>query len=144
MTESINDKSNELTIEALPENLNAVTEFVDARLELVDCPLKIQLQIDVALEEIFINIAHYAYRPGKGPATVRVDVSDEPITVTITFIDQGVPYDPLAKDDPDITLPADEREIGGLGIFMTKKLMDDVVYEYKDGSNILRLVKKLH
>ncbi len=144
MTESINDKANELTIEALPENLTAVTEFVDGCLESVDCPLKIQLQIDVALEEIFINIAHYAYQPGKGPATVRVDVSDEPITVTITFIDQGVPYDPLAKDDPDITLPADEREIGGLGIFMTKKLMDDVVYEYKDGSNILRLVKKLH
>ncbi len=138
------DMINELTIEALAENLGAVTEFVDARLEQIECPLKIQMQIDVALEEIFINIANYAYQPDKGPATVRVDVSDEPITVTITFIDQGVPYDPLAKDDPDVSLPADQREIGGLGIFMTKKLMDDVIYEYKDGSNILRLIKKIH
>ncbi len=135
--------NNELTIEALAENLSAVTEFVDLRLEQVNCPMKAQMQIDVALEEIFINIANYAYQPGKGPATVRVDVTDSPLTVTITFVDHGIPYDPLAKDDPDVTLPADEREIGGLGIFMTKKLMDDVVYEYKDGSNILRLVKKL-
>lgn len=135
--------NNELTIEALAENLATVTEFVDVRLEQVNCPMKAQMQIDVALEEIFINIANYAYQPGKGPATVRVDVADDPLTVTITFVDHGIPYDPLAKDDPDVTLPADQREIGGLGIFMTKKLMDDVVYEYKDGSNILRLVKKL-
>ena len=135
--------NNELTIEALAENLATVTEFVDVRLEQVNCPMKAQMQIDVALEEIFINIANYAYQPGKGPATVRVDVTDNPLTVTITFVDHGIPYDPLAKDDPDVTLPADQREIGGLGIFMTKKLMDDVVYEYKDGSNILRLVKKL-
>ncbi|MBO6194093.1 MAG: ATP-binding protein [Clostridiales bacterium] len=135
--------NNELTIEALAENLAIVTEFVDVRLEQVNCPMKAQMQIDVALEEIFINIANYAYQPGKGPATVRVDVADDPLTVTITFVDHGIPYDPLAKDDPDVTLPADQREIGGLGIFMTKKLMDDVVYEYKDGSNILRLVKKL-
>ncbi len=142
MTEADN-LNNELTIEALAENLNIVTEFVDKRLEQIECPMKAQMQIDVALEEIFINIANYAYQPGKGPATVRVDVTDDPLTVTITFVDHGIPYDPLAKEDPDVTLPADQRQIGGLGIFMTKKLMDDVVYEYKDGSNILRLVKKL-
>lgn len=142
MTEAEN-LNNELTIEALAENLNIVTEFVDQRLEQIECPMKAQMQIDVALEEIFINIANYAYQPGKGPATVRVDVTDDPLTITITFVDHGIPYDPLAKEDPDVTLPADQRQIGGLGIFMTKKLMDDVVYEYKDGSNILRLIKKL-
>ncbi len=132
----------ELTIEALAENLPQVVEFVDDKLEQADCPMKIQMQIDVALEEIFINIASYAYSPDKGTATVRVEVSEEPVVVTITFVDHGIPYDPLAKEDPDVTLSAEEREIGGLGIFMTKKLMDDVVYEYKDGSNILRLIKR--
>ncbi len=132
----------ELTIEALAENLPQVVEFVDDKLEQADCPMKIQMQIDVALEEIFINIASYAYNPDKGTATVRVEVSEEPVVVTITFVDHGIPYDPLAKEDPDVTLSAEEREIGGLGIFMTKKLMDDVVYEYKDGSNILRLIKR--
>ena len=139
----MSDDIKDLNIEALPENLSQVMEYVDGRLESIDCPLKVQMQIDVALEEIFINIANYAYQPETGPATVRVDVLPEPLTVTITFIDHGIPYDPLAKEDPDITLPAEEREIGGLGIFMTKKLMDDVVYEYKDGSNILRLIKKI-
>lgn len=134
----------ELTLEAVKENLSQVMDFVDVRLEEASCPPKVQMQIDVALEEIYINIANYAYNPETGPATVRVDVSDEPVTVTITFVDHGIPYDPLAKEDPDVTLSAEERSIGGLGIFMTKKLMDDVVYEYKDGSNILRLIKKFN
>ena len=99
--------------------------------------------IGVAVEEIFVNIASYAYAPEKGSATVRVEVSEEPVSVTITFVDHGTPYDPLSKDDPDVTLPADAREIGGLGIFMTKQLMDDVAYEYQDGKNILTLKKNL-
>jgi len=133
----------ELEIEASDENLAQVLAFVEAQLEAVDCPMKAQMQIGVAVEEIFVNIAHYAYAPGAGRATVRVEVSGEPVSVTITFVDRGVPYDPLAKADPDVTLPADERAIGGLGIFMTKKLMDDVSYEYRDGQNILRLKKNL-
>ena len=135
--------TNELEIEALTENLPEVQAFIDRHLEEVDCPLKAQMQIDIAVEEIFVNIAHYAYSPKKGMATVRVEVSEEPIEVTITFIDKGVPYDPLAKEDPDVTLSAEERQIGGLGIFMTKKTMDDVIYEYKDGQNILTLKKNL-
>ncbi|MBP5490590.1 MAG: SpoIIE family protein phosphatase [Lachnospiraceae bacterium] len=137
------EKRDELVVEALTENLPQVTAFVDARLEAADCPMKAQMQIDVAVEEIFVNIAGYAYAPEIGMATVRVEVSEEPLTVTITFIDHGVPYDPLAKEDPDVTLSAEQRELGGLGIFMTKKLMDDVSYEYKDGQNILTLRKKL-
>ena len=105
--------------------------------------MKAQMQISVAVEEIFVNIASYAYAPDKGSATVCVEVSGDPVTVTITFVDRGVPYDPLAKEDPDVTLSADERGIGGLGIFMTKKIMDDVAYEYRDGKNILTLKKNI-
>ena len=134
---------NELDIEADSENLPKVMEFVDRQLEAAGCPPKPQMQISIAVEEIFINIANYAYAPEKGRAIVRVEVSEEPIVVTITFIDKGLPYDPLKKEDPDVTLPADKRDIGGLGIFLVKKAMDDVTYEYKDGQNILRLKKNL-
>ncbi|MBE6990339.1 MAG: STAS domain-containing protein [Ruminococcaceae bacterium] len=135
--------ASELEVEAVTENLPAVQSFVERHLEAVDCPPRALLQIGVAVEEIFVNIANYAYAPDKGKATVRVEVSEEPITVTITFMDHGVPYDPLAKDDPDVTLPAQDREVGGLGIFLTKKTMDDVTYEYRDGQNILTLKKNL-
>ncbi|MBQ7593134.1 MAG: SpoIIE family protein phosphatase [Synergistaceae bacterium] len=133
----------ELTIEADVNNLEKVISFVDEQLEAHDCSPKIQMQIDVAVEELFVNIAHYAYNPETGPATVRVELQEEPLAVLITFIDNGVPYDPLAKEDPDITLPAEERQIGGLGIYMVKKSMDDIVYEYKDGKNILTIKKEL-
>ena len=134
---------NELNIEAIEENLEQVMAFVDERLEAVGCSMKAQMQIDVAVEEIFINIAKYAYHPEKGNAVVRVEVSDDPVQVAITFVDHGKPYDPLAKEDPDVTLGAEERPIGGLGIFMVKQTMDDVKYEYKDGSNIVTLIKNL-
>lgn len=132
----------ELTINATIENVAAVTAFVDEQLEQLDCPMKTQMQVDIAIDELFGNIANYAYNPEIGAATVRVEVTDDPLAVVITFIDNGVPYDPLAKADPDITLSAGEREIGGLGIYMVKKIMDDVSYEYKDGLNILQIKKK--
>ena len=134
---------NELTLEATLENIPAVTDFVDERLEAASCPVKARTQIDVAIDELFSNIARYAYDPATGPATVRVDVDREPLSVRVTFIDQGKPYDPLAKPDPDVTLSAQDRPIGGLGIFMVKKSMDDVRYEYKDGQNILTVEKRL-
>lgn len=133
----------ELTIEALTENIDAVTDFVNEQLEELDCPMKIQTQLDIAVDELFSNIAHYAYNPETGPATVQVEVTENPLSVIITFIDQGVPYDPLAKSDPDTTLSAEDRQIGGLGIYMVKKTMDDISYEYKDGRNILTIKKNL-
>ena len=133
----------ELTIAATVENIETVTDFVNEQLEALDCPIKAQMQIDIAIDELFGNIAHYAYNPEIGKATVRVEVIEDPLAVTITFIDNGVPYDPLAKADPDTTLSAEEREIGGLGIYMVKKSMDDITYEYKDGQNILMIKKKL-
>ena len=133
----------ELTINATIETIPAVTDFVDEQLEALDCPLKVQMQIDIAIDELFSNIAHYAYNPDVGPATVRVELQQEPLAVVVTFIDNGVPYDPLAQEDPDITLSAEEREIGGLGIYMVKKSMDVVNYEYRDGQNILTIKKWL-
>ena len=133
----------ELTIAAKVENIEAVTDFVNEQLEALDCPMKAQMQIDIAIDELFGNIAHYAYSPGTGDATVCVEAGEDPLSVTVTFIDRGVPYDPLKKDDPDTTLSAEERDIGGLGIFMVKKSMDDITYEYKDGQNILKIKKKL-
>ena len=133
----------EMTIPAVVENIEQVTDFVNDQLAEIGCPMKAQVQIDIAIDELFGNIAHYAYRPETGPATVRVEVTEAPISVIVTFIDHGVPYDPLKKDDPDITLSADERAIGGLGIFMVKKTMDEITYEYKDGQNILRIRKDL-
>ena len=132
----------ELTVDATIENIATVTEFVNAQLEQSGCPPKIQMQIDIAIDELFGNIAHYAYDPDVGPATVRVEVDEEPCVI-ITFIDNGVPYDPLGKEDPDITLSAEERGIGGLGVYMVKKSMDDISYEYRDGQNILRIKKRI-
>lgn len=133
----------ELTIAATVENIETVTDFVNEQLETLGCPMKAQIQIDVAIDELFGNIAHYAYNPDVGSATVQVEVQEEPLAVIITFIDGGVPYDPLATADPDITLSAEERQIGGLGIYMVKKSMDEITYEYVDGKNILSIKKKL-
>lgn len=135
--------ADELDIEADAANLQKVLAFVGSHLEAISCPMKARMQIEVAVEEVFVNIASYAYAPENGRTVVRIEVSDSPITVSITFIDHGIPYDPLAKPDPDVTLAVERRQIGGLGIFMTKQLMDDIVYEYNDGRNILTLRKQI-
>ena len=133
----------ELTIEAIPENVTKAVDFVNEMLEQYGCDKKEMAAIDVAVDELMANIAHYAYNPEIGNATVKVDVIKDPLTVEITFVDNGVPYDPLAKPDPDTTLPVDERPIGGLGIFIVKKSMDYVNYEYKNGKNILTIRKNM-
>ena len=132
-----------LTLDATVDNLPKVLAFVDERLEALGCPMPAQMQIDVAVEELFVNIAHYAYAPGVGSATVLVSAVDEPRSVEITLIDGGVPYNPLAKPDPDVSLSAEERAIGGLGIYMVKKTMDDVRYEYRGGKNVLTIRKTI-
>ena len=133
----------ELRVEANVENLPKVLAFVDDQLEMAQCPMKAKIQIDIAVEEIFVNIAHYAYAPGTGDALIRVRISDEPAKVLIDFEDSGIPYNPLEKADPDVTLNVQEREIGGLGIFMVKKIVDEIRYEYADGKNRLTLGKLL-
>ncbi len=131
----------EKTFDAAVDQLDEVLAFVTDQLDQLDCPPKHRIQIEVAVEELFVNIASYAYRPGTGTADVTVEAFDNPKAVEITFKDSGVPYDPLAKQDPDISLSADDRQIGGLGIFMVKKTMDDMRYEYKDNKNVLTIRK---
>jgi len=133
----------ELTVFAGVERLEQVTEFVNGVLEEADCPMKALMQIDLAVEELFVNIASYAYRdrPEGGDAVIRAGAEDG--VVTIVFEDGGVPFDPTAKKDPDRTASAEEREIGGLGIFLTKKIMDGIAYEYRDGRNILTVTKRI-
>ncbi len=133
----------EMTLEATVDNIPVVTDFVNTELEALECPMKAQMQIDIAIDELFGNIAHYAYDPLTGPATVRVEVDDDPMAVIITFIDHGKPYDPLAGKEPDITLNAEDREVGGLGVFLVKKTMDEITYEYKNGQNILKIRKNM-
>jgi serine/threonine-protein kinase RsbW len=136
---------NEITVKALVDNLGTVTDFVDDFLDSHDCPMKVQMQIDIAIDEIFSNICHYAYGDSVGEATIRVEFEDASArkAVALTFIDEGVPYNPLEKEDPDTTLSAEDRKIGGLGIYMVKKNMDEMEYEYSDGKNILSMKKYL-
>ena len=131
-----------MKIEATVDNLHEVLAFVDERLEAAECSMKAQMQLDLCVEELFVNIAHYAYTPNKGMAEISMEIDGDRMA-SVTFEDSGVPYDPLAKVDPDITLSADERPIGGLGIFMVKKNVDDIFYEHKDGKNILTIKKKI-
>ena len=132
-----------LTMPATIESIPTVTAFVDEALEALDCPMKAQMQIDVAIDELFANIASYAYAPGTGDATVSLDFDEAARVFSITFEDSGVPYDPLKKEDPDVTLSVEEREIGGLGIFLVKKTMDAMEYIRRDGKNVLTIRKKI-
>lgn len=132
----------EKTFDAVIENIDAVTEFINEQLETFDCPMKMQMKIDIAIDEIISNIAFYAYPESEGTVTVCVQKQDDPQAVVLTFIDQGKPYNPLDKQDPNVNLSVEEKPIGGLGIFMVKKLMDEVRYEYRDGQNVLTIKKK--
>lgn len=131
----------EITVDATIDNVKTITDFVDERLEEMNCPVKAQMQIDIVIDELCSNVARYAYSDRTGKVTVSVDTVDKPMKVWLTFTDEGVPYNPLAKEDPDITLSAEERKLGGLGIYMVKKMMDEFRYEYKDGKNIVTVCK---
>jgi anti-sigma regulatory factor (Ser/Thr protein kinase) len=129
-------KTDTLTVRAAAENLDEVLSFVEMTAE--DMPPKLQTQLAIAVEEVFINIVNYAYE-SSGEAIITADSDNEKLT--LTFEDRGVPYNPLVKDDPDIDASAEERPIGGLGIFMVKKLTDGIEYDYADGKNILKIYK---
>lgn len=132
-----------ICIDADVQKLSEVMAFIDQQMEEKDVSMKVVMQMEIAVEEIFVNVASYAYAPDKGMVTIEVDFLDNPSRMQVKFIDNGYQYDPLAKEDPDVTLAASERQIGGLGIFMVKKSMDSMTYEYKDQQNILILEKNL-
>lgn len=131
----------QLTVKADISQLDQVLSFADGILEEIDCPMKTQMQLDIAIEELFVNIANYAYPDGEGNAVIEVEADSSTKSVQIVFEDEGIPYNPLEKEDPDISLSAEDRPIGGLGIFMVKKSVDDMSYEYKDGKNRLTIKK---
>lgn len=132
-----------LTVEATKENLDKVIGFLDEQLEEMECPMKIIMQMELAVEEIYINVASYAYGEETGLVTMVMDVKQDPKRVEIEFQDQGTPYNPLERQDPDISLAAEQRGIGGLGVFLVKKNMDEVDYVYENGKNVFRMVKIL-
>ncbi len=133
----------ELTLDATIENIETVTAFVNETLEQAGCPAKARMQVDMVIDEVFSNIAQYAYGSALGTATVRVGLEASSRTLILTFLDGGMPYNPLTAKDPDTSLSAEERSIGGLGIFLVKKTMDETCYEHKGGQNILTLKKRI-
>ena len=130
----------ELIIEASLENLNEVFGFINGELERRNCPSELQVTIDLAVEEIFTNVANYAYQPASGRVTIGIVVGEEAV---IRFEDTGVPYNPLERPDPELEKPLMERDIGGLGIFLVKKIMDRVDYMRIEDKNVLSMTKKL-
>lgn len=134
----------ELIIEAVVDNLEAVNLFVHKFIEQFEVSKRTLMQLDLIVEEIFVNIASYAYSPNTGSVKILIEAKEEPLTVSLTFIDSGVPYNPLKKSDPDINLSVNDRQIGGLGIFITKNLVDDISYKFVDGQNVLQLTKSIN
>lgn len=132
----------EKRFEALGENLEPVIGFLEENLESLGCPFKEQQQICIAVEELFVNIVNYAYPDSAGPADLEVCKLPEQV-IEVVIRDSGVPFNPLNRQDPDITLMAEDRPIGGLGIYMVKKCMDEVTYHYENDQNVLTLRKKV-
>ena len=131
------------TFPAKTESLPDILGFVEETLDSYGCPMKIQMALCVAIEEVFVNIALYAYGSGEGNVTLDIGFSESDGTLTFRMADKGIPFDPLKKPDPDITLSAEDRDIGGLGIFITKQTMDCITYAYENGENILTMTKKI-
>ena len=128
---------------AIVEELDTVMQFVDQHLEATNCSQKVIGQVELAVEEIYTNIASYAYHPENGMAKIRCEVKGEPLQIIIGFSDEGKPYNPLKREMPDLTANVETREIGGLGIFLVRKMMDEVEYQFVDGKNILTIRKNV-
>ena len=133
----------ELIIEAVVENLEVVNSFIHKFIEQFHCSKRSIMQLDLVVEEIFVNIANYAYAPNTGLAKIQLNIKTEPLSISLTFFDNGIPYNPLDKEDPNINLSLEDRQIGGLGIYLTKNLVDDISYHYIDGQNVLQFTKSL-
>lgn len=138
------EEEKRLVVDATMDNLDRVVGFVEEQLVLQGCPKKIQGQICVSLEEIYVNIVNYAYDGYDGECTINVDITtfSHGKEMALTIKDKGTPFNPLEKEDPDITLSAEDRQIGGLGIYMVKQSMDAVSYAYRENCNILTIHKK--
>ena len=133
----------QLDVLAVRDNLPRVLAFVEEQLAGYGCGMKTSYEINLAVEEIYVNIASYAYDKDPGSAVIVADILTDPLSLVLVFKDSGTPYNPLLKEDPDTGIPLKERKAGGLGIYMVKKLVDDISYVYEDGMNILTITKQL-
>ncbi|MBR5345976.1 MAG: ATP-binding protein [Clostridia bacterium] len=133
----------EITVKAAIANMPLVIGLAEEVLEQAGCSMRVQMQIDVAIDELFGNVAHYAYPDGEGDAIIQCGVDPETRVFTFVLKDRGIPFNPLDRPEPDVTLPAKDRKIGGLGIFLAKKTMDELTYRWEDGFNILTAQKKI-
>ena len=133
----------EITLKAVVGSIPQATSFVDEQLEAIECPMKAQMQLDMAIDELFCNIASYAYGAGEGEATLRFEYDPAARRVILSFIDEGIPFNPLKSAEPDVSLSAEERAIGGLGIFLVRKTMDGMAYRRENGKNILTIQKQI-
>lgn len=134
-------EQNSLDIEARIENLSLLMDFLEEKIKELNCSKKEIAQIKIIAEEIFVNISSYAYSPGPGRTVIKAQPLPGENSIILSFVDSGVPFNPLLQKDPDITMKASERKKGGLGIFFVKKKVDSIDYEYSDGQNILTLKK---
>ena len=134
----------EITVRAAPEQIDAVMDFVNRQLDVLSCPEEARVDLDVAVDELLSNIIRYAYGSETGTVTVRVVTQLEPKALILTFLDQGAPFDPLAEERPDTTsLPARERPMGGLGLYLVRSLVDEITYARRDGQNVLTVHKEI-
>lgn len=129
----------EIKVDATIENISVITDFINKELDIYNCPEKEKIKINIAIDELIANIAKYAYSNEIGQVVVQVDMNKD--YILMNFIDKGIPYNPLERAEPDVTLSLEERKVGGLGIYLVKKLMDDITYEYIDGKNVLKVRK---
>jgi sigma-B regulation protein RsbU (phosphoserine phosphatase) len=137
------DTAREIIVGAQVENLTQINEFVEEQLSSLEPSPKEQLQLELAVEEIFVNIASYAYEGKHGQAVIQARVTNSPKSIELIFQDEGIPYNPLDRDDPDPEMLLEDRKIGGWGIFLVKKNVDEVTYAYENGKNVLTIRKNI-
>lgn len=133
-----------IVVEATKTNLGKIFDFINKQLSSYSFSENTRSKINIGVEEIFINIANYAYGNEKGEVEIDCEIVGPPLKVEISFLDSGKKFDPLSYEEPDTTTSIENRKIGGLGILLTKKLMDDVEYQYIDGKNMIKIVKELN
>lgn len=135
----------ELKVKAQMENLYLVQDKLEVWLNENKCSIKTIMQINIAAEEVFANIVHYAYNSLAGDVIIKCEIieRDAEKVISISFLDSGRKYNPLENKEPDINLSSEEREIGGLGILMVKRIMDNVDYYYRDNFNVLTIQKNI-
>ena len=133
----------ELELDATLENWDNVKKFVKEMLEETHCKRDDERTLQMAIEEIYINIVNYAYAPNVGKVNIVGIFENDEYSIILQFIDEGKPFNPLEMDDPDFSIATEDREVGGFGIFIVREMVDDISYEYKDGKNILTVKKNL-